>query len=217
MDLKGSPISIDEFERFQLGDEQAFQKIFECYKSILYGRVRRLACSAAEAEEIVQEVFIQLFLKRSDIPAAEAIFPFLYIASKRMAISNFRKEVIRKEYRLESKGDLYDTSSCSQTKLEQKEYEQLLDKVIDTLPAQQKLVYRMNKLENRSYKEIAEHIGISRHTVRNHLAAACNSIKLRFQKILFSFFALSLLQYGHPNTTAFKVAVQIFSADSKKI
>src|SRR5690606_25205035 len=106
MDLKGSPISIDELERFQLGDEQAFQKIFECYKSILYGRVRRLACSAAEAEEIVEEACIQLFLIRNDIPSAEAILPFLYTASNRTAISTCGTEVTRKESRLESKGDL---------------------------------------------------------------------------------------------------------------
>lgn len=193
MDLKGSPVNIEEFEQFQQADELAFQKIFEYYKPSLYAKLCRLASCPTEAEEIIQEVFIQLFLKRNEIPEPKAIFPFLYVLAKRMAISNFRKEVIRKQYKNNVDEEAVDLSSCSQFKLEQKEYEKLFNAIIDALPAQQKLVYRMNKLEERSYKEIAEHIGISKNTVRNHLSAACSFVKIKFQQILPIFILLSIL------------------------
>jgi len=186
MDLKEFPLDLEEFERFQMADGRAFRKIFDCYKPSLQAKLCRLTSSSAEAEEIVQEVFVQLFLKRNEIPSAEAIFPFLYVAAKRLAISNFRKEVVRKQYRMNSNNIPLDTSYCAHAQLEQKEYEQMLEKIINALPAQQKRIYQMNKLEEKSYKEIAEHIGISRNTVRNHLTAACSFVKLRLQKMLFT-------------------------------
>ncbi|CAM3635780.1 RNA polymerase sigma factor [Sphingobacterium prati] len=193
MDLKGFPLDLEEFERFQMADGRVFRKIFDNYKPCLLKKVCRLTSSTTEAEEIVQEVFVQLFLKRNEIPAAEAIFPFLYVVAKRLAISNFRKEVIRKQYRMDSGNIQLNTSPCGHIQLEQKEHEQMLQKVIDALPAQQKRIYQMNKLEEKSYQEIAEQIGISRNTVRNHLTAACSFVKLRLQKILFTLAVLLVL------------------------
>lgn len=193
MDLKGFPLDLEEFEQFQLADGRVFRKIFDHYKPSLLEKVCRLTSSTTEAEEIVQEVFIQLFLKRNEIPAAEAIFPFLYVVAKRLAISNFRKEVIRKQYQMDNGNIQLNTVPCADIQLEQKEREQMLQKVIDALPAQQKRIYQMNKFEEKSYQEIAEHIGISRNTVRNHLTAACSFVKLRLQKILFTLAILLVL------------------------
>ncbi|RKO69454.1 sigma-70 family RNA polymerase sigma factor [Sphingobacterium puteale] len=193
MDLKGFPLDLEEFERFQMADGRVFRKIFDCYKPSLQEKVCRLTSSPTEAEEIVQEVFVQLFLKRKEIPSAEAIFPFLYVVAKRLAISHFRKEVIRKQYRMDSGNIQLNTTSCAHIQLEQKEREQMLEKIIDALPAQQKRIYQMNKFEEKSYQEIAEHIGISRNTVRNHLTAACSFVKLRLQKILFTLAVLLVL------------------------
>ncbi|WP_293947301.1 MULTISPECIES: RNA polymerase sigma factor [unclassified Sphingobacterium] len=193
MNLKGFPLELEEFERFKMADGRVFRKIFDCYRPGLQEKVCRLTSSPTEAEEIVQEVFVQLFLKRNEIPSAEAIFPFLYVVAKRLAISNFRKEVIRKQYRMDNGNIQMDTTSCAHIQLEQKECEQLLKKIIDTLPAQQKRIYQMNKFEDKSYQEIAEHIGISRNTVRNHLTAACSFVKLRLQKILFTLTILLLV------------------------
>ena len=193
MDLKGFPLDLEEFERFQMADGRVFRKIFDCYQPSLQEKVCRLTSSPTEAEEIVQEVFVQLFLKRKEIPSAEAIFPFLYVVAKRLAISHFRKEVIRKQYQMDSGNIQLNTTSCAHIQLEQKEREQMLEKIIDALPSQQKRVYQMNKLEEKSYQEIAEHIGISRNTVRNHLTAACSFVKLRLQKILFTLSILLVL------------------------
>ncbi|WP_286862357.1 MULTISPECIES: RNA polymerase sigma factor [Sphingobacterium] len=193
MDLKGFPLDLEEFERFQMADGRVFRKIFDRYKPSLQEKVCRLTSSPIEAEEIVQEVFVQLFLKRNEIPSAEAIFPFLYVVAKRLAISNFRKEVIRKQYRMDHGNIQLNATSCAHIQLEQKECEQMLEKIIDALPVQQKRIYQMNKFEEKSYKEIAEHIGISRNTVRNHLTAACSFVKLRLQKILFTLAVLLVL------------------------
>ncbi|PUV26324.1 hypothetical protein DCO56_05060 [Sphingobacterium athyrii] len=51
-------------------------------------------------EEIMQEIFVQLFLKRNSIPSAEAIFPFLFLVAKRTAITLFRKELSRQKYQV---------------------------------------------------------------------------------------------------------------------
>ncbi|WP_430981279.1 sigma factor-like helix-turn-helix DNA-binding protein [Sphingobacterium faecium] len=60
-------------------------------------------------------------------------------------------------------------------------------------PTQQQKIFRMNKLDELSYKEIAAEIGVSKHTVRNHLATACNFVRLKLDKILYLLFFIKII------------------------
>lgn len=188
MDVKGFSCSLDEFNRFKLGDERAFYKIFEYYKPILFQRISRLCPSQLDAEEILQEIFIQLFLKRHDIPDVEAIYPFLYIVAKRMAISAFRKEAVRQRFELTQYSQWDETHDHLGKQIEDKDLIVFLNAVVDQLPKQQQVIFRMNKIDELSYSEISDQIGISKNTVRNHLVAAYHFVRLRLENILFLIF-----------------------------
>ncbi|AIM37643.1 RNA polymerase sigma factor [Sphingobacterium sp. SG20118] len=188
MDVKGISCSLDEFNRFKLGDERAFYKIFEYYKPILFQRLCRLCPSHIDAEEILQEVFIQLFVKRHDIPDVQAIYPFLFIVAKRMAISAFRKEVVRQRFQLTQYSQWDEAHDQLGKQIEDKDLIVFLDTIVNQLPAQQQLIFRMSKIDELSYSEISDKIGISKNTVRNHLVAAYHFVRLRLENILFFIF-----------------------------
>lgn len=180
--------SLDEFNRFKLGDERAFYKIFEYYKPILFRRLCRLCPSQVEAEEILQEIFIQLFVKRHEIPDVKAIYPFLFIVAKRMAISTFRKEVVRQQFQINQYTQWDEAHDQLEKQIEDKDLIVFLNTVVDQLPPQQQLIFRMSKIDELSYSEISDQIGISKNTVRNHLVAAYNFVRLRLENILFLIF-----------------------------
>jgi len=79
-----------------------------------------------------------------------------------------------------------DTTS---SQVAERELREALQNSIDELPLRQKQVYTMNKLEDKSYQEIADDLGLSRSTVKNQIIAATKIIRLKLSKYhLFIFF-----------------------------
>src|SRR5690606_39666595 len=99
--LKRKAFDLDTFVQFQSGDEIAFRQIFDYYQPMLYRKVLQFCRLGAEAEEVTQEAFVQLFLKRGTIDQPDGIYPFLLLVSKRLSISLFRKHVLQETYKSE--------------------------------------------------------------------------------------------------------------------
>jgi len=72
-----------------------------------------------------------------------------------------------------------------------KEYNQIIQKAIDNLPPQRKLIYRLNKENGMNYKQIADELQISKHTVKNQLFVAVQSVR-RFLSQNVKLFFLSI-------------------------
>ncbi len=192
MKLQSVPCTLDVFIQFKAGKESAFRTLFEYYYPILYRKICKFCPNVVEAEEITQEVFVQLFLKRGEIKNITSIYPFLYTVAKRMAVSYFRKRIVRLRYQQEELQQWSESCFQTQEKIELKELQTLVDNVIEDLPVQQQQVYRMNKLEEKSYDEIAKELGLSKHTVRNHLYLATKFVRISMEKILFIIFLLKI-------------------------
>lgn len=176
-----------DFKAFKAGYEHAFKIVFDQYHHIILQHAIGFCHNLEEAEEIAQDTFIQLFLYKEKIDNEEGILPFLYTVSKRSAISHFRRKIVREQV-------LYHSSNISQTNFydtEQvviaKELENNIDNIIEELPHQQKKVFVLNKLENLSYQEIAERLSVSKNTVRNHLAMATKTVRVKLHKLMYFF------------------------------
>lgn len=181
-------VSESVFLDFKAGYSSAFRILFDLHhKNILqhaYGFCRQ----REEAEEIVQDAFTQLFAYRDRIKNPESIRPFLYAVAKRIAISHFRKKIIRegasKYIGDRSVRNSYDTQEAVLAK----EFTDNLQRIIKELPQQQQKVFVLNKLDDLSYQEIAEQLELSKNTVKNHLAVATKTVRMKLQRLMFLFF-----------------------------
>jgi len=186
--LKHISISMDDFRLLQAGDQSVFGVVFNYWQPIIYFKVRQLCKTDSDAEEVTQEVFIEFYLKRTQLSTPESIFPFLFTIAKRMAISNFRKSLVRSNY-LQSLGQTWVESSFSlQEELDARELQVILESIIEQLPPQQQAIYRRSKFEEQSYQEIADEEGLSKNTVRNHMSLASKFVRFKLDKILSIFF-----------------------------
>jgi len=190
MGTKSIALTQEDWGRFEKGDQRAFSKIFELYYDLIFQKVFRFCQCKEEAEEITQEAFIQLFIHRDKIKDCEGFFPYLYITAKRLAISFYRKKMVRQEYQALLKKSWQEQDQPIEAVLNGKYLEGILTEVLEELPPQQQMVYRMNKLEGYSYQDIAEKAGLSKNTVRNHLSLASKVIRLKLEKILFLVFLI---------------------------
>lgn len=181
-----------EFLSFQQGDEHIFKYVYSIYFDVFIQKVFRLCRETAVAEEIVQESFIQLFLNKERLDSADGIYPYLYTVSKRLAISHFRRKVTMQKYEGYLAQQWDEAAGEEQRDLENRDLITFIQAAIDELPRQQRLVYTMNKLEDKTYHEIAKKVGISKHTVRNHIASANKLIRLKLSNL---FFLVSFLNF----------------------
>ena len=164
------------------GDESAFCRLFNEHWQNIYGVAYMLTKSAPMAEDMVQEIFMKLWMKRAYLPAVENFRNYLFIAARNHIFNELKKrstDIIFTDHLLEY---FHNTKETPERKLLLKETEQRIGGIIDRLPEQQKMIYRLSREEGLSRNEMAERLGIAPNTVRNHLARALEMIRHELQR-----------------------------------
>ena len=170
------------FQNLAIGDTGAFRTIFELYKKRVFAVALKMLKSETEAEEIVQDVFLSIWLakeKLSNINDPEAyLFTITY-----NTIYAYLKKASRNKQLLNTIIDhLSQIQNITDETIAVHETGKLIYKAIQQLPQQQRTIYILCKQEGLSYDEIAEHMHLSRNTVRNHLAEAMKTIRAFLKK-----------------------------------
>ncbi|MGO1245124.1 MAG: RNA polymerase sigma factor [Sphingobacterium sp.] len=186
-------ISNREFSRFKDGDPAVFRTIFDLYHKQLYGYIFNFTKSKEDAEELLQEGFLTLFLHRDKVRSASGIYPYLFVAVKRMMISEFRKKIVRAKFQDHLAYFWQEASTDTQKQLEISDLVNALDDLMKELPSKEREVYRLNKIDGLSYQEIAQQAGVSINTIKNQVRTASRKIKWKMEKIYFLLIILFFL------------------------
>lgn len=186
-------ISDVEFADFKIGDHKAFRKVFDAYHKSIYNYAYKFSKNHEEAEELVQEVFVSLFLNRDKIENSESLYPYLFVITKRITISIFRKKVVKSKFDHHLKCSWKEDCKSTEHTLDTIELNNVWASAIERLPERQREVYELNKINGLSYEEIAEKIGVSKYTVKNQLITASKTVKLIVRNIYLLLFLLKIL------------------------
>ena len=167
--------------RLKNGNEQAFEAIYNLYSNRLYGNLIKLVKSEEEAQEILQDIFIKIWNKRQEIDVDASFRSYLFKIAENKAYDFFRK--LARDKRREKR--LIAIATTEYVHIEEailkKENEAILEKAIQSLPAQRQQVFRLCKLEGRTYKEVGELLGISVSTISDHIVKATKSLREYFE------------------------------------
>lgn len=158
------------------GDQRAFTELFDAYYKQLGEYVYKLTESIEVTEEIVQDVFIKIWLKKQSILEIENFCYYLFILSKNQTLNHLRKQANEKVKQMEwlkqsEEQDLSDEPNLTEG------YRALMDAVIEKLPPQQKKVYKLSREKRLKHEEIAKILNISPETVKKHIKLALRFIK----------------------------------------
>ncbi len=159
------------------GDEAAFCALYDNYHAALYRNVIKLVHSAAEAQDIIQEVFIALWEQRSTLDLSRPVNGWLFTLSYHRTVNHLRKKL-----REESKSRLIADLSYPEIPANVDEQLivsqwQLMEEAIGHLSPQKKKVFELCKLQGKSYENAARELGLSRHTVGEYLQEAMAFIR----------------------------------------
>lgn len=168
------------------GDQQAFNEIFGRFKLKLYSYLHKITGSHEQAEDIVQEVFIKVWEHRATMGEIENLNAWLFRVAQNKAINSFKKwardrKLIEEllSYNPSSGVNAMDAADYSVTI---KEAEKIIHQGIEHLTPQQKLIYKMSREEGLKHEEIAEQLGLSAGTVKNHMIRALRTLRDYVQK-----------------------------------
>lgn len=162
------------------GDEQAFTLLFHTWHHRLGAYIYRLTRSLPLTEEIVQDVFLKIWLNRRALWEVERFGPYLYVISRNHALNSLRQ--IARERRQQSDWQEHLLTSAGTAGEDSHHYFNILiQAAVDQLPSQQQKVYLLSRQEGLSYKEIAERLQIAPETVKRHMKLALRAITAYIQ------------------------------------
>lgn len=180
---------ISDFElitRIKDGDESAFRLVFDLYSGKLFNFSYRFLKDKEPCHEVVQEVFLSLWLNRAKLDPQFPVAPYLYTITKRLTL-NVIRQVASSQCAVEKMWlNMQKVSNETEELILLDDLERFAASVLSQLPKQQQLVYRMSRHDDLTYDEIAHELNISRNTVKNHLVAALKTLRTHLFKV-FSF------------------------------
>lgn len=163
--------------RLAKGDEAAFTALYRHYSGPLYINFLRMVKDEAVAEEIIQDLFSRIWLKRETINIEKNFSAYLYRTGYNLVMDFYRK--VKRDQVLYDKFRQVATENYSHIEeiLHLKDSQALISKALDTLPPQQRKVFELCRIEGHTYKEAAEMLGISHHTVKEYFVKANQAIR----------------------------------------
>jgi RNA polymerase sigma-70 factor (family 1) len=177
------------------GNAQALDYFYHQYSLRIYRKLLKMVKVETIAEELVQDVFVRIWDKRHQIDPDRSFRSYLFTIAQNLVYDLYRK--VAREERLQEV--IKEASSEMYMHVEEgvflKETSEILNKAINNLPSQQKLVFTLCKLEGKSYEDASATLGISTSTINSHIVKATKSIKgymFRDQNAAF-FLTISLM------------------------
>lgn len=163
------------------GNMLAFDIIYKKYSRRLYHFVFRYVKQEMDAEEIVQEVFVKVWKSRDSINIYSSFESFLFTIAHNATVNLLKKRATEQKYVDHVKSLQYVNDTYELT--DEIHYKELLHKfqgLLDELSPRQQEIFKLSREEGLSHKEIAEKLGISTNTVKNHLVTTLSFLKSNF-------------------------------------
>ena len=159
------------------GDERSFRELFHLYKQQVYAYAMHFTHAVAASEEIVQDIFLKLWLHKEGLRGIDDFEAYLYTITRNLCFDHLKKlarEQAMKQEWIRS-ASLYEENV--ETAVVYHHYDDLIHKALELLPPQQKKIYTLSFYQGQKHEEIARYLHISRNTVKVHLAKARAAVR----------------------------------------
>ena len=161
-------------------DENVFKELFfthsEYLRNFLYYKSGNLALS----EDLVQESFSKLWenCAKTSLDKAKS---FLFTVANNLFLNNVKHQKIVLKF--ENRGHTEKDNLDPQYLLEEKEFKARLEQAISDLPELQRVVFLMNRIDKKKYREIADELNISVKAVEKRMHNALKTLRMIHKKV----------------------------------
>jgi len=164
-------------KRFKEGDAEAFDALYHRYSKKLFHFALGLIKDQEISKDLVQEVFVNLWEKRSQVDLSMNFDNYIFTITYNSIRKYFRKKSIETKYIDQLLQNSPGTLESADGTVIYLELLELANKTIEKLSPKRKIVYKLSRQEGLKIKEIASKLNISARTAENHLAQAVKFLK----------------------------------------
>ena len=150
------------FSAIKSGDQRAFERVFRMFYVPLCDYAAMILGEQAEAEDVVQDLFMHIWRSRVEIEVQDSVKSYLFTSVRFRALNVLKHKMVERKH-----------GALLMQQIEQ------IKKVLQELPIQCRVVFTMSCLEGKKYKDIANELGISVNTVKSHVMKAYKDIRAR--------------------------------------
>jgi len=176
--------------QLQQGDEQAFKKLVDEWQDTVYNTVLGIVQNADDADDITQEVFIQVYQSVSSFKGDSKFSTWLYRITVSKALDHEKKKKRKKRFGFVQ--SLFGGQEEEQfhpvefdhpgVELEKKERAGELFNALKQIPDKQRIAFTLHKLEGQSYQEVAEIMNTTLYAVESLIGRAKANLKKELEK-----------------------------------
>lgn len=162
----------------QNGSKSAFETIYHRLADKLLQYINSRVRDREVSEEIVQEVFLSLWLNKTEFESFSALEAYLFKASKYQILNYIRSEEVRNRYAEHLTlffAQEYDNSVEQMINME--DLKAVIEQHIEQLPPKCQEAFRLSRYMHKSIAETAELMGISTRTVENYITQALTHLR----------------------------------------
>jgi RNA polymerase sigma-70 factor (family 1) len=170
-------------------DRPAFTELYNRY----WGRLFTVAANKLDkdlesAEELVQDIFLDLWRRRKDLGTIARLSGYLAVAVKYKVIDARLKKKRLKVYKARSADSLSIMDRSTEEQLRFNELQRRLTLVVQDLPERSRLIYTLSRDSGYSHKQIGDQLSISHKTVEAHLSRIVKLIRSKLRSMLAGIF-----------------------------
>lgn len=159
------------------GDRLAFQQLYIAHYRSIFSHALKFTKSTDLAEDITQDVFLKIWESKEMLGGVRHFRSYLLAVCKNMTLNLLARASREASIMDQIVYGAKQFHRDSETQLEQQEYEKLLHEAIEQLPPQRRVIFRLCKIDGKSYEEVATRMGISTGTVNDHIVKGTRAVK----------------------------------------
>ena len=160
-------------------EDGVYAKIFKTTSKTVFNYIYYKFGNAEKANDAVQEAFLKLWENCAKV-APEKAKAFVYTVANNTYLNVIKAEKVRLKY---SDQTLRTTNETPEHILEQQQFQEKLDNALNSLPDNQRIVFLLNRIDGKKYKEIAVMEGVSVKAIEKRMHLALKSLREKIDGI----------------------------------
>jgi len=191
--MQGTLLSDSELVNAMIeGDDSAFQEIYRRYWYKLYMAAKRKLIFEEDAQEIVQDIFVDLWERRSQVQIKE-LSSFLFSAVKYSILNHIRTRIVRERYSLDSFGMESQDANDTEDQLALSDLNAAIAAGLAMLPQKSQDIFRMNRLDGLTVREISARLNIPERTIEYHITQSLRVMRQHLKDFLLLIMAILIV------------------------
>ena len=165
------------------GSEQAFAELFHRHWDNVYNMIYSRIRQRDVTEEMAQDIFMKLWDRRADV-TIDNFSAYLFTCVKHRCINYIESRIIRRKHWEYYSAFLRMQDDSTGKVIAFNDLREALEKGLNTIPKKSKMIFRLNRFEGKSIKQIAGEMNLSEKAIQYHLTRSVKELRLYLKEFL---------------------------------